>query len=63
MFRFSRSEPPLDGEGDTTELSVVAIVYDEDWTSVTFVRVSEGNDDSVSAVVERRNFFDIFFAS
>lgn len=59
VFRFRHSEPPLDDEGDTAELSVVAIVYDGDWTSVTFIRVSEGNDDSVSAVVEWRNSCDI----
>lgn len=42
----SRSEPPLDEEGDT-ELEFVSTSVEGGWTSVTFARFGRGTDDSV----------------
>ncbi|CBN76582.1 peroxinectin precursor [Ectocarpus siliculosus] len=41
-----RSEPPLDDE-ENTDLDVVTVSVDGEWTSVTFARSGEGTDDSV----------------
>lgn len=39
--------PPYDVEGDD-ELEVVDVTSIGEWTSVTFVRLGSGDDDSVS---------------
>ncbi|CAN0021059.1 unnamed protein product [Ectocarpus fasciculatus] len=39
-----RSEPPLDEE-ENTDLDVVSVSVDGEWTSVTFARSGEGTDD------------------
>ena len=54
----SRKPPPRDTEGGDEgdcALDVIGVVYDGEWTSVTFTRCGSGNDDSVSVRLEQQS--------